>query len=134
RRIESGINTDLEMTQFLNETSFGATPRVAGALEYRAGGEPITLAVLQSYTANSGDAWSYTLDAISRFFEDVVSDATAAERLRKATPAEPPLASLERPMPDVAQETIGAYLADAALLGRRTAQMHAALASRGDVA
>jgi maltose alpha-D-glucosyltransferase/alpha-amylase len=114
RRIESGINTDLEMTQFLNETSFDAVPRVAGALEYRASGEPTTLAVLQKYVPNSGDAWTYTLDAISRFFEDVVSDASSDERL--------------------AQETIGTYLSDAEMLGRRTAQMHAALASRDDVA
>src|SRR5437763_10945254 len=121
------------MTQFLNETSFGATPRVAGALEYRAGGEPITLAILQSYTANSGDAWSYTLDAISRFFEDVVSDAAAAERLAKATPSEGLLALVEKPLPTVAHETIGAYLADADVLGRRTAQLHAALASPPDV-
>jgi maltose alpha-D-glucosyltransferase/alpha-amylase len=112
RRLDSGINADLEVTQFLNETSFAATPRVAGALEYRGGsGEPMTLAVLQSYTPNSGDAWTYTLDAISRFFEDVVSQGGA-----------------------VAEEMIGPYLADAETLGRRTAQMHAALASRDDVA
>ena len=134
RRIESGANADLEMTQFLNETSFTATPRLAGALEYRGGGvEPLTLAVLQGSTPNSGDAWTYTLDAISRFFEDVVSDAGAAGRLIKATPSEPLLALVEKPLPDVAQETIGAYLADADALGRRTAQMHAALASRDDI-
>jgi maltose alpha-D-glucosyltransferase/alpha-amylase len=113
RRIESGINTDLEMTQFLNETEFAAVPRVAGSLEYRGSGEPATLAILQNYIPNSGDAWTYTLDTIARFFEDVVSNAGAAEEL--------------------ARETIGPYLADAETLGRRTAQMHAALASRDDV-
>ncbi|MEK6375187.1 MAG: maltose alpha-D-glucosyltransferase [Acidobacteriota bacterium] len=113
RRIESGINTDLEMTQFLNETSFAATPQVAGSLEYRGAGEPATLAILQKYIPNSGDAWTYTLDAISRFFEDVVSGASTADEL--------------------GQETIGGYLADAETLGRRTAQMHIALASRDDI-
>jgi maltose alpha-D-glucosyltransferase/alpha-amylase len=39
----------------------------------------------------------------------------------------------QRPVPDVARETIGAYLADAELLGRRTAEMHLALASRDDI-
>jgi maltose alpha-D-glucosyltransferase/alpha-amylase len=133
RRLDAGINTDLEVTQFLNETSFTATPRVAGALEYRGAGEPMTLGVLQSYTPNSGDAWTYTLDAIARFFEDVVSEGEFADRMAEATPAEPLLALIDKPLPQVAQETIGAYFADADMLGRRTAQMHAALASRDDV-
>src|SRR5437667_352598 len=38
RRVETGINTDVEMTQFLNETSFAATPPLAGTPQYRADG------------------------------------------------------------------------------------------------
>src|SRR5262249_42797351 len=110
RRVESGINTDLEMTRFLNETSFTATPRVVGALEYQPDGEPMTLAALQMYTPNSGDAWTYTLGALAR------SSAAGA-----------------RGGGERAEEWIGASLADAELLGRRTAQMHLALASRDDV-
>ena len=52
RRIEPGINTDLEVTRFLNdETSFTGTPRLAGALQYETDTttEPTTLAILQSY-------------------------------------------------------------------------------------
>jgi maltose alpha-D-glucosyltransferase/alpha-amylase len=112
RRLEPGVNTDLEITRFLNEeTSFEATPRVAGSLEYQAaeGGEPTTLAILQAYTPNSGDAWRYTLDSISRYFERVLSG--------------------EKPT----EELIGSYGHDAETLGRRTAQMHLALASRDDV-
>jgi maltose alpha-D-glucosyltransferase/alpha-amylase len=113
RRLEPGINSDLEIGRFLNEeTSFRNTPRVAGAIEYstNSGSEPTTVAVLQSYTPNSGDAWRYTLDAINRFFERVLSDPSKLE-----------------------PELIGSYLADAELLGRRTAQMHHALASRQDI-
>jgi maltose alpha-D-glucosyltransferase / alpha-amylase len=40
----------------------------------------------------------------------------------------------EKPPSNVAQELIAGYLADAELLGRRTAQMHMALASREDIA
>jgi len=113
RKLEPGINTDLEIMRFLNEeTSFKNTPRVAGALEY----ESTTLAILQGYTANSGDAWTYTLDAISRFFDRILSDSNAAERMKH---------------PD--DELIGGYLSDAELLGRRTAEMHLALASRDDI-
>ncbi|MEA2337979.1 MAG: maltose alpha-D-glucosyltransferase / alpha-amylase, partial [Thermoanaerobaculia bacterium] len=136
RRLEPGINTDLEVTRFLNEeTTFTGTPRVAGALQYEtdAVSEPTTLAVLQRYVANSGDAWTYTVDTFARFFDSVLSDPAAGERLAKATPSEPLLALAEKPSPDIARETIGLYLADAELLGRRTAQMHLALASRDDI-
>jgi maltose alpha-D-glucosyltransferase/alpha-amylase len=112
RRLQPGMNTDLEITRFLNEeASFDATPRLAGSLEYdaAAGGEPTTLAILQSYTPNSGDAWSYTLDAINRFFERVLSGEK------------------------VSDELMAGYQRDAETLGRRTAQMHLALASRDDI-
>jgi maltose alpha-D-glucosyltransferase/alpha-amylase len=136
RRLEPGVNTDLEIMRFLNEeTAFSGMPRLAGSLQYETegGGEPTTLAILQSYVANSGDAWSYTLDSIGRFFESVLSDSGAATRLAKATPAEALLAIAAKPSPDIARETIGVYLADAETLGRRTAQMHLALASRDNI-
>jgi len=114
RKLEPGINTDLEVTRFLNEeTSFTNTPRLAGALEY----ESTTLGLLQGYTTNSGDAWQYTLDSISRFFDRILSDTNAAEQMKHPN-----------------EELIGGYLSDAELLGRRTAEMHLALASRDDVA
>jgi len=113
RKLEPGVNTDLEVIRFLNEeTSFTNTPRLAGALEY----DSMTLGVLQGYTENSGDAWKYTLDSISRFFDHILSDRNAAERMKHPN-----------------DELIGGYLSDAELLGRRTAEMHLALASRDDI-
>jgi len=136
RKIEPGINTDLEVTRFLNDdTSFKGTPRLAGALQYETETtrEPSTVAILQGYAENSGDAWTYTVDAIGRFFDSVLSDSKAAERLAGATPSEPLLAIASKPPADIAQQTIGLYLADAEMLGRRTAQLHLALASRDDI-
>ena len=136
RKLEQGINTDLEVSTFLNEeTDFKATPRVAGSIEYRdSRGEPTTLAILQSYTDNSGDAWSYALDSIGRYFERVLSDANIVEKLEKATPDESYIALARRQVPPIARELIGEFLTDAETLGRRTAEMHQALASRDDVA
>ncbi|MDP9191246.1 MAG: maltose alpha-D-glucosyltransferase [Acidobacteriota bacterium] len=136
RRLESGINTDAELTRFLNEeTSFRNTPRLAGTLEYREAdnGTPITAAILQGYLPNSGDAWAYTLDAIGRYYDTLLSDAGAAERIARAIPHGSIVALSHKPLPDVARETIGGYIADAELLGLRTAQMHLALASRDDI-
>jgi maltose alpha-D-glucosyltransferase/alpha-amylase len=136
RRLENGINTDLEVTRFLNEeTSFTATPQLAGSVHYESelGGEPATIALVLSYVPNTGDAWTYTLDSIGRFFEDILSDANAMARLAKSMPSDSLSAATPQPLAEFAREIIGAYLADAELLGRRTAQMHRALSSRDDI-
>jgi maltose alpha-D-glucosyltransferase/alpha-amylase len=136
RRLEPGMNTEIEVTRFLNdETSFAGTPRLAGALQYETNtsAEPSTLAILQGYVESSGDAWNYTVDAIGRFFDSILSDSVATERVI-VTSSESLLAIAAKTPPDIAQQTIGLYLADAEILGRRTAQMHLALASRDDIA
>ena len=129
RRLEPGINTDYEVTRFLSEeTSFRNVPPVAGALEYQSerAGEPMTVAILQGFMANSGDAWSYTLDSIGRYFDRLLSDPASAERVAHE-------ARTTAPPPELVRETIGPYIADAELLGTRTAQLHLALASRNDI-
>ena len=125
RRLEAGENVDLEVSRFLSEeTEFRNTPRLAGAIEYRTNhSEPMTLAVAQSFTSNSGDAWTYTLDAIGRYFERITSDMAAAEKVKARTTD-----------PDFARDVLGPYLTHAELLGQRTAEMHLALASRDDIA
>jgi maltose alpha-D-glucosyltransferase / alpha-amylase len=134
RRLEAGENTDLAVSRFLTEeTSFRNTPRVAGSIHYDGDGEPATVAIVQQYTQNAGDAWQYTLDEINRFFERVLSDEFAVERMVKATPPEHPTTLATRPLPDLAHELIAGYLSDASTLGIRTAEMHLALASRDDV-
>ena len=63
---------------------------MAGSLEYDVnGGEPATLAIVHDFVPNEGDAWQYTLDALSRFYERVVTEriqngAPAPERARGA--------------------------------------------------
>ncbi|HXG59347.1 MAG TPA: maltose alpha-D-glucosyltransferase [Thermoanaerobaculia bacterium] len=134
RRLEPGINTDYEMTRFFHEeTSFRNVPAIAGALEYRGEGEPVTLAILQGYIPSSGDGWRYTLDSIARFFERLQSDAGAAERVMKSSPPASVIGLAHHEVPPLAQETMREYLLDAETLGRRTAQMHLALASRHDI-
>jgi maltose alpha-D-glucosyltransferase/alpha-amylase len=136
RRLEPGVNADLEVSRFLNEeTSFRNTPPLAGAIEYesKSGDEPMTLAIVQGYAPNSGDAWTYTLDAIGRYYERLLSNAGDAENAGKVISNEPLHELAARPLPDVAQEMIGVYLASAELLGRRTAELHLALASRDDI-
>jgi maltose alpha-D-glucosyltransferase/alpha-amylase len=126
RRLEEGVNPELEVGRFLTEkTNFGQIAPLAGSLEYRRdGGEPVSLAVLQGYVPNQGDAWQYTLNTLSHFFHGaglVDSEPPAmARNLVQAAAGE---------LPEAAARTIGAYLESARLLGRRTAELHTALAS-----
>jgi len=126
RRLEEGLNPDLEIGRFLTEkTAFAHTPPIAGALTYRRGrAEPMTLGILQGFIPNQGDAWRYTLDALGRYFERALAHP---EVQTPSLPTESLLFLSEQEFPSLVQETIGPYLASAELLGRRTAELHVAL-------
>jgi maltose alpha-D-glucosyltransferase/alpha-amylase len=130
RVLEEGINPELEIGRFLTEkTAFPNISKLAGALEYhRKKGEIITLATLQCFVPNEGDAWQYTVDFLSRNFKNVLAHPTVQV---PPIPQEH-LLSLPQEPSDLAQETIGPYLISARLLGSRTAELHVALASAPD--
>jgi maltose alpha-D-glucosyltransferase/alpha-amylase len=130
RRLEAGVHPDLEIGRFLTErTDFRHIPRVAGWLELRRrGSEPVTLGILREFIPNEGDAWSYTLDALGRYFERVLTDW---HRTSAAVPAGSLIALAEREMSADDFERIGTYVPRARLLGERTAELHIALASGG---
>jgi trehalose synthase-fused probable maltokinase len=129
RRVEPGPNPDVEIGRFLTEQAgYPHSPAVAGAIEYRPRkGEPSSLAIVQQCVANQGDAWHFTLDAVDRYFERVL-DLPPAARTPPALPGGSLLDLARAPIPAEARERIGSYLADARLLGRRTAELHVALA------
>jgi maltose alpha-D-glucosyltransferase / alpha-amylase len=130
RKLESGVNPDLEINRFLNEeTSFRNVPTIAGWLEYRDGAEPMTIGILQGYTPNSGDGWTYSLDAIGRYFERLLSESGAVDAVVKNVPHGSMCGLATTEIPSIARDLLGAYIADAQLLGRRTAEMHLALGS-----
>jgi maltose alpha-D-glucosyltransferase/alpha-amylase len=127
RRLEPGINPDFEIGRFLTEeTSFDRIPRVAGAVEYhRPGQPPMTLAILQQAVANQGDGWQHALGELSRYFGRMGGHIPH--------PDPRPLADLaEVEPPAAAREAVGDYLDAAGTLGRRTAEMHRALAGGRD--
>ncbi|HET7466829.1 MAG TPA: maltose alpha-D-glucosyltransferase [Candidatus Dormibacteraeota bacterium] len=130
RRVEEGINPELELGRFLTErTSFAQIAPLAGGLEYRPDhGDAISVAVLQGYVPNQGDAWKYTQSTLASYFK-------AVELLADGSPpALPPgmLFSGLGELPELAVQTVGAYLDSARLLGKRTAELHLALASDPD--
>jgi maltose alpha-D-glucosyltransferase/alpha-amylase len=141
RRVTPGINPDIEIGRALTEREpLPFVPQVAGDIEYRLDdGQPMSIAVLHQYIPNVGDAWTYTLDELARYFERVQSlEATPHSESSVQSENEhrtPQLEShnllqlAEVDPPQLAQETIGGYLHWAEVLGRRTGELHVALAN-----
>jgi maltose alpha-D-glucosyltransferase / alpha-amylase len=72
RNLQRGINPEVEMGRFLTERGFANIVRLAGALEYLGDdGTVITLAVMQEYVSAQGDAWTWIVDYLERFLEDM---------------------------------------------------------------
>lgn len=127
RRLEAGINPDLEVGGFLTEkTSFRNIASVRGHLEYvSTSGATICLGILQDFIPNRGDAWQFTLSDLSGFHER----AKSSQAIRIAHSS---VFRLHEEPPPGSEEIIGKYMDWAALLGRRTAELHLALASAVD--
>jgi maltose alpha-D-glucosyltransferase / alpha-amylase len=125
RRVENGISPDLEIGRFLSaNASFAHAPALAGWLEYRLDREePRTLAVLQQFLPNQGDAWSYARNELDRYFERA-SVQQSIPRLPAGSILD--LAAMEGPDP-ASSRMIGAFLEAARLLGRRVGELHIAL-------
>jgi maltose alpha-D-glucosyltransferase/alpha-amylase len=109
-------------------------PPLAGAVEYVSSwrtGEAGTFAlvVLHAYVPSETDAFAHTVSEVHRFFERVL--ARGGEE-----PAPPPAAwdavrLASAGPPAVVRDAVGAFLDTARLLGRRTAELHDALAGSG---
>ncbi len=128
RHLDWGIHPDAEIGRFLTENHrFDRIPTMAGALEYhRSGFQPITLAILQSFVINRGDGWNHALQELSHYYRR----ASAQPFLEPERRGLLELAAAS-PSPRVL-EALGEYPHSAAVLGRRTAQMHRALSADGD--
>ncbi len=123
RRIEPGQNPDVEIGRFLTEVAH--FPRIAtflGEITTRGTDETTTTAMLQELIANEGDGWQWTLDELARFYEEVSTCPPPASVGEAATLLDDGF------IPDEIKERAGFYLEAAALLGRRTAELHLALA------
>ncbi len=69
RRLDSGINPDAEITRFLSERQgFAHVPPYAGELELRMGSENCPMALMLGAVENRGDAWSWALAELGKFY------------------------------------------------------------------
>jgi len=122
RRLEPGLNPDQEIGSFLTEhAAFGHVPPVAGALTYypaagEQAGEAISLALLQGFVANQGDAWRYTLESLQSYFTEALTIYSPPATVL-TLPQEPLLHLTQGQIPAEAEQFIGAYLQSARRLG-----------------
>ncbi|HEY9811903.1 MAG TPA: maltose alpha-D-glucosyltransferase [Halomicronema sp.] len=127
RKIEEGINPDLEIGLFLGKKKcLEHFANIAGWLEYQHPlAKTMTVGILQELIPDARPAWDYTLDSLRDYFErvEVLSESIG----------ELPYVSLlnwqESEIPELVIDTIGSYLGNAQILGKRTGELHIALAS-----
>lgn len=126
RSPEDGNNPEMEIIRTLTESaSFKNFPAYAGAIEYQSGGaESTVLGILVDYIPNEGNAWEFTQSGIDHFFDRIIEKK---EELMGANYGEN---IAEAAGKEKMKELLGAFFTEMiALLGKRTAEMHLALAS-----
>jgi maltose alpha-D-glucosyltransferase / alpha-amylase len=125
RRLEVGESPDVEIGRFV-AGRVDHVPELVGTIDRvaRGNGARSTVAVLQRFVPNEGDAWVHTLDELERYAERVLTDPPlgGVPDLRRRA-----LDLAAEPIPEHAHELVGPYLDVAELLGQRTAQLHLAL-------
>ena len=129
RLLEEGVSPDLEAGRRLAaKAGFVHCAPTLGALNLGRGGRfHGTLGVLRGFIPNQGEAWTLMLDEVAKYYDAVLSRPAPV-------PAQPTLPGLFAPgLKDIPPQMIGLAGAVsfemAVLLGRRTAEMHLALAS-----
>jgi maltose alpha-D-glucosyltransferase/alpha-amylase len=111
RKLENGINPEIEIGRFLTEVAgFANAPAMLGSAELIEGDQHYAIAIVHVQVGNQGDAWTVTASYLDRLLE--------TQRL---------LAGNGRTRE--AEEQIAAYMRNLSQIGRRTAELHLAMAS-----
>ena len=124
RRVEPGVHPEIEITAYLSSAGFTRVPSIAATVDYaQSDGSPSSIGMFTVRPPADGEAdgWTHAIDWLGRLFDQVKA-------------IEPPASALAPPdgdrlPPAPVGDLIGPYLEIAGLLGRRTADMHAALAA-----
>jgi maltose alpha-D-glucosyltransferase/alpha-amylase len=107
RRLQPGINPEVEIGAYLTDVEpLRSVSRVAGAVYFDApDGTTYTLGVLQEFVLNQGDGWRFAREYLEHYLERQGASTESASA-----------------------DEHGGFLSMIATLGRRTAELHVALA------
>ena len=129
RKVDRSINPDLELTRYLSEERhFQNVPAFVGGIEWKFEKDSMVLGLLQQMVEASGDAWTYMLERLDTFNENILAQP------EMPPPPLPMRGSMTRPIeyddiPEELKHLIEAPVAEQAfLLGVRTGEMHKLLA------
>ena len=115
RKLESGINPEIEVGHFLTEVAgFANSPALLGSAELIEGDNKSAIATVHAFVENQGNTWTVTSAYLDRFVDE--------QRL---------LGASERT--NGSEEQIP-YLRYMSQIGRRLAELHLALAGNGELA
>jgi maltose alpha-D-glucosyltransferase / alpha-amylase len=111
RRVHPGANPEIEVGRFLtDDVGYTGVPPLFGSVELVEGEQRSAVAVVTRFVENQGDAWTVVSGQLDRFAEE--------QRLL----ADEPPAEEQAPYSNRFRQ-----------VGRRTAELHLALASRDDI-
>ena len=129
RRLIDGPSVDVEVGRFLTEKAgFSRVPKTLGALEFRRPrAEPMTVGLLREWVPNQGQAWELMVEVLGRYLEDVQGEAHRLDKID--LDLGPVFALSEKEVPKDVHEVIGSGLLMARTLGKRTGELHLALAA-----
>ncbi len=123
RRLHKGPHPEVELGRYLWERAgFTHIAPVLGILTYGPRESPMVLGTVQAFVPGAADGWSHALAQLERLLGE---DGP----LPSPPPAGPLELALAGETPDPA---VGTYPDTARLLGRRTAELHLALAAAAD--
>ena len=129
RKLDEGINPEREMVRYLSDQKrFDNIPAFAGFIEYRPlKFEPVDICLLELYVVNQGDFWTYSLERVKTFFEQVLSKEKEIKIVEGTVTQQE---GEEKPNIDTIEDFMDRFYLDMVkLLGQRTGEMHLSLAS-----
>jgi maltose alpha-D-glucosyltransferase/alpha-amylase len=131
RKLARGEHPEVELDRMLTNAGGNIAPLIGtiDMLEERLAS--VTLAVLHEFVPNEGDAWTSTLAATGSYLERAFPGSSASV-LPPGPAGGIAAADLTAPLPADVTAAVPETLSAAALLGRRTAELHLALAEGGD--
>ena len=128
RLLEEGVSPDLEIGgRLAAKGGFANSAPALGALNLNRGGRFYgTVGLSRGFVQNQGDAWALMIEEAAKYYNAVKSSPAAVK-----PPAVPELSAVSlKEIPQQVMNLTGAVSFEmAALLGRRTGEMHLALAA-----
>ena len=133
RRIASGVNPEVEMTKLLTERGFANSSPLLGSVSRIADdGTPHLLIVLQRFVHNQGDAWQWTLNVLTRVFQQTTVALPALPVVGTETGAPAPSDASRESADTLEVAALAELEGGAEILGKRLGELHAILAEASD--